>query len=170
MVADAPRHGAAPGQEVVAIAAVGSNGVIGANNDLPFRMPGDLPRVKAMTLGQVLIMGRKSYDSIGKPLPGRTTIVITRDADWWAAGVSVAHSVDEAFRLAAELAPQARVIVFGGGEVYRAAWHRIDRLEITEVDQAPDGDVTFPLIEPSVWVEATRQQRDGFAWVSYLRR
>ena len=155
--------------EVVGIAAVGSNGVIGADQDIPWRIPEDWRRFKALTMGHVLIMGRRTYESIGRPLPGRSTVVVTRDRDWRADGVQVALSVPEAFTQALSLG-LPRVFVAGGGQIYRAAWDRLDRLEVTEVDQAPSGDVTFPSIEAEDWQEHSREQHDGFAYVSYLRR
>ena len=155
--------------EVVGVAAVGRNGVIGAHCDIPWRIPGDWRRFKEMTTGHVLIMGRRTYDSIGRPLPGRTTIVLTRDPTWRVDGVRVAPSLAEAFTLAESLEPEV-VFVAGGGEVYRAAWSRLDRLEVTEVDQAPDGDVTFPAVEAAEWAELSRQQEDGYSFVSYRRR
>jgi dihydrofolate reductase len=154
--------------EVVGIAAVGRNGVIGADADIPWRIREDWRRFQALTMGQVLIMGRKTYDSIGRPLPGRTTIVITRDRRWRGDGVHVAPSVAEAFALAETLRPQL-IFVAGGGEIYRAAWDRLDRLEVTEVDQAPEGDVTFPEIDPQDWHEVSREARDGFQFVGYQR-
>ena len=128
--------------EIIAIAAVASNGVIGAGNDIPWRIPADWQRFKALTMGHVLIMGRKTYDSIGRPLPGRTTFVITRDR-MWRDGVRAVPSVDEALDQALLLDSQT-IFVAGGGEIYRAAWDRLTGLEITEVDQHPDGEVTFP--------------------------
>lgn len=154
---------------VVAIAAVGRNGVIGAESDIPWRIPEDWRRFRDLTLGQVLIMGRKTFDSIGRPLPGRTTIVVTRDKRWRGDGVQVAPTVADAFAQAERLQPQT-IFVAGGGEIYRAAWDRLDRLELTEVDRAPEGDVSFPAVDPQDWHEASREQRDGFAYVSYARR
>jgi dihydrofolate reductase len=156
--------------EVVAIAAVGRNGVIGAGNDIPWRIPEDWARFKAVTMGQVLIMGRKTFDSIGRPLPGRRTIVVTRDEAWRNEGVTTAATVEQALADAARLAPEATVFVAGGGEIYRAAWPLIDRLEITEVDLEPTGDVTFPRIAAVDWVATGRDQREGFAFVGYRRR
>lgn len=161
--------------EIVAVAAVGSNQVIGVNNDLPWRLPGDLPRFKRLTAGQVLVMGRKTYDSIGRPLPGRTTIVITRDSHWQPSGVTdpsqvyLVSSPEAALTKAAEVAPDKTVIVAGGGEIYRALLDQVDRLEITEVELAPQGDVTFPAINPEVWQETAREPQSGFAWVTYRR-
>jgi dihydrofolate reductase len=155
--------------EIIAIAAVAGNGVIGAGNDIPWRIPADWRRFKALTMGNVLIMGRKTYDSIGRPLLGRTTFVITRDRIWRGDGVRAVASVDEAFDQAALLNPQT-IYVAGGGEVYRAAWDRLTGLEITEVDQDPAGDVTFPAIDADEWIETGRQAHDGYSFVSYRRR
>lgn len=154
--------------EVVGIAAVARNGVIGSGNDIPWRIREDWARFKSLTMGQVLIMGRKTYDSIGRPLPGRTTLVITRDRMWRGDGVLVVPTLDEAFDRAAEIDPET-IFVAGGGEVYRAAWDRLTRLEITEVDAEPDGDVTFPTIQADEWAESERVPGSGFAFVSYRR-
>jgi dihydrofolate reductase len=155
--------------EIIAIAAVAANGVIGAENDIPWRIPADWRRFKALTMGQVLIMGRKTYDSIGRALPGRTTFVITRDRMWRGDGVRAVPSLDEAFDQAMLLNPQT-VFVAGGGEIYRAAWDRLTGLEITEVDQSPPGEVTFPEIDPHQWIEVGREPHDGYRFVSYRRR
>ena len=153
---------------VIAIAAVARNGVIGAGNDIPWRIAEDLARFKAITMGHVLIMGRRTYESIGRPLPGRTTIVVTRNPCWHVDGVLVATDLDEAFRLAYLKHPE-KVFVAGGGQIYAAAWDRLDRLEITEVDAEPDGDVHFPAIGPE-WSEIERDQRAGVAFVTFERK
>ena len=155
--------------EIIGIAAVAANGVIGARNDIPWRIPADWQRFKALTMGQVLIMGRKTYDSIGRPLPGRTTFVITRDRLWRADGVRAVPSVDEAFDQALLLNPKI-IFVAGGGEIYRSAWNRLTGLAITEVDQKPDGEVRFPEIDPAEWSETSRESYDGYNFVSYRRR
>jgi dihydrofolate reductase len=154
--------------EIVGIAAVARNGVIGSGNDIPWRIAEDWQRFKRLTMGQVLIMGRKTYDSIGRPLPGRTTFVITRDRMWRGDGVRVVPALDEAFQQAALLGP-ATIFVAGGGEIYRASWDRLTRLEITEVDQTPPGEVTFPGIDLADWSEISREDHDGFSFVSYRR-
>lgn len=154
--------------EVVAIAAVGLNGVIGSGNDIPWRIAEDWHRFKALTTGHVLLMGRKTYESIGRPLPGRTTIVLTRDATWHPEEVRVVPTVSEAFSVVADLAPET-LFVAGGGEIYRATWDHLDRLEITQVDLAPEGDVTFPVVDPAEWTEVARKERDGFRYLSYQR-
>jgi dihydrofolate reductase len=155
--------------EIVGIAAVAANGVIGAGNDIPWRIPADWRRFKDLTMGHVLIMGRKTYDSIGRSLPGRTTFVITRDRMWRGEGVRAVPSVDEALDQALLLHPQT-VFVAGGGEIYRAAWDRLTGLEITEVDQYPNGDVRFPVIDPEQWVETAREPHEGYTFVSYRRQ
>ena len=156
------------GPEIIGIAAVAATGVIGSGSDIPWRIPEDWRRFKRLTLGHVLIMGRKTYDSIGRPLPGRTTVVITRDERWRADGVRVAATVDEAFRTAAQLG-SGPVFVAGGGEIYRAAWDRLTRLEITEVAQDVEGDVTFPPIDDG-WARIAREPHDTYSFVTYRRR
>jgi dihydrofolate reductase len=153
---------------VTAIAAVARNGVIGADNAIPWRLEGDFPRVRRLTMGGVLVMGRKTYDSIGRPLPGRDSCVVTRNPDWQAPGVQVFGSVDAA--VDAALATGKQVWIFGGGEIYRQAWPRTTALEITHVDAAPEGDAYFPEIDVAQWQEVSREERDGFAWVRYERR
>ena len=154
--------------DVVGIAAVARNRVIGAGNDIPWRIPEDWARFKRLTMGQVLIMGRKTYDSIGRPLPGRTTFVITRDEKWRAAGVRAVPLLEKAFAEANALGPET-IFVAGGGETYRAAWERLTRLEITEVDQEPAGEITFPAIDPGEWRVIGREEHDGYSFVSYRR-
>lgn len=162
--------GATSVPELVAIAAVADNDVIGADGDIPWRIPGDLPRLKRLTMGHVLLMGRRTYDTLGRPLPGRTTIVLTRDRDWSAEGVLVAHDVEAALALAAQHAPGKIVWVFGGGEMYRLAWDRIERLELTLVHAEPAGDTTFPAVDPDDWTERAREPHDGFDFATYVRR
>jgi dihydrofolate reductase len=122
------------------IAAVAKNGVIGNGNQLPWRLPADLKRFKALTMGHVLIMGRKTFDSIGRPLPGRTTIVITRDPSWKHDGVQVAHSLDQALAIAGE----REVFIAGGAEIYAQSMARAERLQLTVIDADFDGDARFP--------------------------
>ena len=155
--------------EIIGIAAVAANGVIGTGNDIPWRIPADWKRFRALTMGNIVIMGRKTYDSIGRPLPGRTTFVITRDRMWRGDGVRAVPALDEAFDQALLLHPRV-IFVAGGGEIYRAAWDRLTGLEITEVDQRPDGEVTFPEIDPDEWIEVGREFGDGYSFVSYRRR
>jgi dihydrofolate reductase len=162
-------------RELVGIAAVARNGVIGADGDIPWRIPADWRRFKALTTGHTLVMGRKTYDSIGRPLPGRTTVVVTRDRSWRGDGVLTAPSVDEALALASAREPEV-VWVAGGGEVYASTWDRLDRLEITTVDAEPAGSVLLPPIEEQDWRETSREEHDAidgvpaYAFVSYARR
>ncbi|HZX05861.1 dihydrofolate reductase [Kribbella sp.] len=148
---------------IILIAAVGRNGVIGRDNDLPWRIREDLQRFKQLTLGHTLIMGRKTYDSIGRPLPGRRTVVVTRQPDWSADGVDVVHTLEDA------LTYDGTLYVAGGGDIYRQALPYAGTLELTEVAQSPDGDVTFPKLDPTAWTETAREPHDGFAFVSYRR-
>jgi dihydrofolate reductase len=154
--------------DVVGIAAVARNRVIGTGNDIPWRIPEDWARFKRLTMGQVLIMGRKTFESIGRPLPGRTTFVITRDKNWRRNGVRTVPSLDDAFRQADDLDPET-IFVAGGGEIYRAAWERLTRLEITEVAQEPAGEIRFPAIDPREWRVTEREAHDGYTFVSYRR-
>lgn len=151
---------------VTLIAAVGRNGVIGADNDMPWHLPEDFAFFKRSTMGHPMIMGRKTFDSIGRVLPGRRTIVVTRQADWAHPDVETAHSLSEALSLAG---PVSEVFVCGGGQVYAEAMPWAHRLLITEVDQSPEGDVRFPDIDAAGWQESAREDRDGFSWVTYER-
>lgn len=161
------------------IAAVARNGVIGRDNALPWHLSTDLKRFKALTLGAPMVMGRKTFQSIGKPLPGRPTIVVTRDAGLVIDGVETAASLEAALERARSVASEMgaeTVAVVGGGEIYRAAMSVADRLEITEVACDADGDARFPGIDPAIWMETERQavpagEKDDHAmtFVSYRR-
>jgi dihydrofolate reductase len=151
--------------DVTMIAAVGRNGVIGDGSTMPWHLSEDLRFFKRTTMGHPMVMGRRTFDSMGV-LPGRRSIVVTRSHDFSRDGVEVAHSLEEALDLAAG---DGEVFVVGGGEVYRLAMPYAARLVITEVEQSPEGSVTFPSIDPRVWTEIAREQRTGFAWVTYER-
>lgn len=153
--------------QIVAIAAVADNGVIGSGTDMVWHIPEDFRRFKAMTTGNTLIMGRRTHEGIGRTLPDRRVIVVTRDEDWSDDGVEVAHSIEEALELAAET-PERICYIGGGGEIYREAWPFLTALDITHVHQSPEGSVTFPLITRSDWVEVSREPRNGFDFVAYL--
>ncbi len=165
---------------ILLVAAVARNGVIGANNRLLWRLSSDLKRFKALTMGKPMVMGRKTFASIGHPLPGRETIVVTRDKDFVVEGAFVAHSLGAALELAAERAVAMganAIVIAGGGEIYAQIIGRADRLAITEVALEPDGDARFPPIDPSMWREVRRERgergpRDeaDFAFVDYERR
>lgn len=152
---------------ITVVAAVARNGVIGRDGDMPWHLPDDLRHFKVLTLGGTLVMGRKTYDSIGRPLPGRTTVVVTRQPDWAVPGVTTVHSLDDA--LAAAAAPDADTFVVGGAEIYAMALPLADRLVITEVDRSPDGDARFPDVDWSAWRETGRERHDGFSFVTYER-
>lgn len=152
---------------VTLVAAVGANGVIGRNGGLPWRLPEDMAHFKALTLGHVLVMGRRTYDSIGRPLPGRTTVVLTADADWRAGGVLKAGDITEALALARSVDDQ--VFVVGGARLYEAALPHADRLVITHVEAEPAGDTWFPAVDWSQWQEVRRESYAGFAIVTYER-
>ena len=149
------------------IAAVGRNGVIGDGDRMPWHLPEDLQHFKATTLGHTMIMGRKTFDAIGRVLSGRRTIVITRQRDWHHAGVETAHSLPDALFLAG---PGDEVFVVGGGQVYAEAMPYASRLVVTHVDQSPEGAVRFPEIDEKVWRPTTREPHDGFTIVTYERR
>ena len=152
---------------VTLIAALGRNGVIGADGTMPWHLPEDLRHFKATTMGHPLVMGRRTFDSIGRPLPGRRTIVITRNPQWHHAGVESAHSFAEALALAG---PSDEVFVAGGGEIYAQALPYAHRLVLTEVDAEPEGDTHFPDWDRADWSESARESHDGFAFVTYERR
>lgn len=135
------------------------NGVIGRDNALPWRLPEDLKRFKRMTIGKPVIMGRKTFESIGKPLPGRHNIVLTRDRAWRADGVTVAPNLAEAIA-AAGLDPRARaeeIFVIGGAQIYAEALPSATRIDLTEVHASPEGDTWFPPLDPARWRETERE-------------
>ncbi|MCW2791495.1 MAG: dihydrofolate reductase [Nocardioides sp.] len=154
-------------KRVVLVAAVATNGVIGAGGDIPWRIPEDFAHFKRTTLGHTLVMGRATYDSIGRPLPGRTTVVLTRDPDWSAEGVLVAHDLDDALALAADL--PGDVMVAGGAQVYAAAMDRADEQVLTLVHQSPEGDTFYPSFDAAAWSESAREPHDGFDIVRLVR-
>ena len=154
-------------KRVVLVAAVARNRVIGNGPEIPWRIPGEQAEFKRLTMGHTLVMGRTTYESIGRPLPGRTTIVLTRDRSWAAAGVLVAHSLDDALARADAL-PGA-VMVVGGAQVYDAALPRATEQVISEVPLTPEGDVRYPDFDRSEWAEASREVFEGYERV-HLRR
>ncbi len=166
-----------PTPEIVLVAAVAANRVIGRGAELVFRHPADARHFRETTMGAPVVMGRKTWESLPprfRPLPGRRNLVVTRQAGYVAEGAETAASLDEALRLAAD-AP--RVFVIGGGELYAQALPRAHRLELTEVGFAPEGDVFFPPIDPALWAETARRlpaldtpADPPFVFVSYGRR
>jgi dihydrofolate reductase len=144
---------------LVLVAAVAENGVIGRDGGLPWRLASDLRRFRAITLGHPVVMGRKTYAAIGKPLPGRTNIVITRDTAFAARGVIVAPSVEAALTVARGDALRRgvrHIMIIGGGELYRQTIGRACRLELTRVHARPAGDSAFPAIDLAQWRETER--------------
>jgi len=143
-----------PRPRITLVAAVAENGVIGRDNGLIWRLRSDLRRFKALTLGKPVVMGRKTYDSIGRPLPGRRILVLTRDPAFAAPGVETVGSWDEAVAAAGE---GGELMVAGGGEIYRLALPQADRIHLTEVALAPDGDTVFPPFDRAAFRETLRE-------------
>ena len=160
--------GTANRPEIVLLLARAENGVIGHEGDLPWKLPGDLKRFKAMTMGTPMLMGRKTFDSLPGLLPGRRHVVLTRDKAWQAEGAEVVHTVEQA--IAAAQAPLLSVI--GGAEIYRLFEPIADRLEITQVHFSPPGDARIDAPDPARWQETAREDvaaREDVPAFSYLR-
>jgi dihydrofolate reductase len=157
---------------IILIAACGQNRVIGNQGQLPWHIPEDLKRFKRLTVGKPVIMGRKTYESIGKPLVGRHNIVITRQKSYHAAPeVSVVSTFAEAVA-AAGLDPKTRaeeIFIIGGAEIYAQSLAFATRIELTLVHQAPDGDAFFPALDPNTWHAVQREARTGFDFITYAR-
>jgi len=158
---------------VAIIAALGRNRAIGVDGGLPWRLSSDLKRFKALTMGKPLIMGRKTFDSIGRPLPGRRVIVVTRDPAWRRPDVTTAPDLDAALALAGEA---EEIMIGGGGEIYAQALPLASRMYLTEVDANPQASVFFPQFDASEWRLVRREKgergpRDDcdFAWADYER-
>jgi len=159
---------------VTLIVACARGGVIGRDNALPWRLPEDLRHFKATTLGHVLIMGRRTFESIGRPLPGRVTIVVTRNAAWRADGCLTANSLEAALELA-HAENRGEIFIAGGADVYRQAMPFAARLLVTAIEIDVQGDAHFPPIEASQWrVQSTLDQQGAnglrYAIVDYRRR
>lgn len=140
--------------ETVIVSAVAENGMIGADNAMPWRLPSDLKHFKALTLGKPVVMGRKTFESLGKPLPGRPHVVISRQAIDLPEGVHLVQSLDAALELAGRLAAASGaedVMIIGGGQIYAQAMAHADRLELTRVHASPEGDTLFPPVDGNVW-------------------
>ena len=156
------------------IVAMAKNRTIGVHNTLPWRCPEDLRHFKALTMGHHMIMGRKTFESIGRPLPGRTTVVVTRDIDLKIEGCVMAHSLPEAF---AACANDENIYIVGGAEIYAQALEHADTLYITEIQQDVIGDAWFPDFNRSQWLEVSREvcqqetpQPLEYHFVSYRRK
>jgi len=174
-VKSAPPHRIA----IVLLAAVADNGVIGRGNALPFRQGSDLKRFKSLSMGKPVVMGRKTYLSIGKPLAGRTNVVVSRDIGFAPEGVVVARSIDAALAVALEDAQKRgadEIIVIGGTDVFVQTMPLADRMEITHVHARPEGDTYFPSIDAARWRAVARsdhpagpQDEAAFSYVTYQR-
>ncbi len=157
-------------RRIVLVAAVARNGVIGNGPDIPWKVPGEQAAFKHLTMGHTLVMGRTTYESIGRPLPGRETVVLTRDPHWSAGdveGVHVAHSLDDALLQATRL--PGEIVVAGGASVYAAAMPLATEQVISEIPLEPEGDVHYPAFDRHAWTETRRDELDGFDRV-WLRR
>ncbi|MEX2614597.1 MAG: dihydrofolate reductase [Alphaproteobacteria bacterium] len=142
------------------VVAMASNRVIGRDGGMPWHIPADLRHFRAVTMGRPLIMGRKTFQSIGRPLPGRTNIVVTRDRTFAAPGITVVRSADEALREAGATARRDgvdEIMAIGGGEMYARLLPMASRIHLTEIHDTPDGDVFFPDIDPAMWREIARE-------------
>ena len=160
-------------EPAIAVVAMADNGVIGRDNGLPWHLPDDLRRFKALTMGHAVLMGRRTFESIGRPLPGRRNLVLTKDALWRAAGVETFAGVDDAFRAASG----GRLFVIGGGAVYAACWPRIGQVELTEVHAAFEGDTLLTGFDRKEWREILRERHaadarhaQAFSFVTLIRR
>ena len=143
------------------IVAVAENGIIGKDNDMPWKISSDLQYFKKITMHKPIIMGRKTFESIGKPLPGRVNIVITRDTSFSAEGVITAHSVEMALDVAksmAEVKGLKEVMVIGGAQIYALCLPQADRLYLTRIHEEIDGDTFFPELDPKEWLEYSSER------------
>ncbi|WP_319519969.1 dihydrofolate reductase [uncultured Martelella sp.] len=166
--------------EIEMIAAVAENGVIGSNGDMPWKLSSDLKRFKAITVGKPVIMGRKTFESIGRPLPNRTNIIVTRNEGFKAENCIVINRLEDAVEIAQEEAQAVgagSVCVIGGGEIYRQSMPYAGKLHITHVEKTLDGDTVFPKIDPAIWqVESSETvpagEKDDYPtrYVVYVRK
>lgn len=169
-----------PGIKQVIVVAVTRNGIIGRDGDMPWRLSTDLRRFKALTSGKPVIMGRKTFQSIGRPLPGRPNVVVSRSGDFDRGQVTLATSLAEARKLATALAAERgvdEICIIGGGEIYRQAMETADILHVTHVETEVEGDTSFPAIDPATWqvdaeVLVPAGEADNFQtrFVTYSRR
>ena len=158
--------------EVILIAAIGENGEMGHNNELLWHLPGDLPRFKQMTMGSPIIMGRKTFESIGRALPGRLNLVLTENSNWTQDKVTTASSLERAIKLAKQ-EDTGKAFVIGGGQIYKLFLSYATSLEITEVFDAPSADTFFPNFSSGEFKEINRihnkQHDPQFDYVTYKR-
>ncbi len=140
------------------IAAVARNGVIGIDNTLPWHLPEDLKRFRELTMGHHIIMGRKTYESLGRLLPGRTTVIVSRSKEYAVPGALVADSLSAALAMCGD---DPEVFLIGGAQIYREGLHCADRLYLTEIDAEYQGDAHFPEIDRAVWREKARESHQS---------
>jgi len=154
------------GMRLSLIVAMAKNRVIGVDNQLPWHLPADLKHFRTLTMGHPIIMGRKTFDSIGRVLPGRRNIVVTRNRNYRFDAVEIVHSLDEALEICRD---ENEAFVIGGAHLYEDAMHRVSRIYVTEVHAEVKGDVFFPAIDPSRWQETGRvahhaDPHNAYAW------
>ncbi|MEI7719184.1 MAG: dihydrofolate reductase [archaeon] len=148
------------------IAAISENNVIGVNNQLPWKISEEMRHFKELTKGNSIIMGRKTFDSIGRPLPSRENIVLTRQIDYSAVGVLFAHTIEEALTIATK----EKIFCIGGEEIYRKALPLATNLELTRVYKSYEGDAFFPEVDYSQWQLNNQVDKEGFSFMSYSRK
>lgn len=150
------------------LVAMATNRIIGQNNQLPWHLPADLKHFKSLTMGHIIIMGRKTYESIGKSLPGRINIVVTHQHQFIAPDAIVVNSIDDALKVSEEMASTPEVFVIGGEQLYRQTLPICQRIYITEIQRDFAGDTVFPAFDPADWQETERirhvSERDGLAY------
>ncbi len=154
------------------IVAYSRNRVIGKDNQLPWKLPADLAHFKRQTLGKPIIMGKKTWVSLGRPLPGRLNIVVSRSGVGDFTGAQLVDSIDSAFALASNV---PEVCIIGGAQLYKDSLERVDRIIATEIDIEIDGDAFFPALDPKIWVETDRQSQPPdnnlrYDFVEYRRK
>ncbi|MCP4284437.1 MAG: dihydrofolate reductase [Gammaproteobacteria bacterium] len=159
--------------ELSIVVAMDDNRLIGKNNELPWHMPADLAFFKRTTMGKPIVMGRKTFESIGRPLPGRRNVVVTRDREYRAPGCEVANGIDDAMALCAD---SEEVMLIGGAELYRQTLHRATRLYVTLIHQSFDGNAWFPRLDSTLWRPESRENFDAdysnpypYSFIKYVR-
>jgi dihydrofolate reductase len=173
-------RGGGPALPLVIVVAVAENGVIGKDNNLSWRMPSDLKHFRRLTMGKPLIMGRRTFQSIGRKLPGREMVVVTRDASFAVPDIHIVHSPEEAVGKAAGLAREMaapEIVVAGGAQIYAAFLPRATRIELTRVHATIEGDVAFPVLDTAQWREVKHEEHmpgpgdeHAYALISLERR
>ena len=151
---------------IALIVAMAKNRVIGADNRIPWHLPDDLKMFKRLTMGHHIVMGRKTYESIGRLLPGRTTVIVTRQRDYRVTGAIIAHSLHDAINAAAR---DDDIFVIGGAELFREALPIADRIHLSLVDAEPEGDTWMPEFDTSQWTEVMSEQKPGFRYLLLKR-